>query len=173
MDMIGFPERLRAVIRQKKWTQKVLSEKSGITERTISRWMKKNVEPDKTNLDIIVEVLGCSRSWLVSGKGEMLTTKELEIATGETGNKYETLLDVQTKEPRPENTNLITVIDWLVDEYAEDSSSQLLLIEALLKHFPSFREFLEKKAKAPVAAGGSRLGQAGSGNGGGQEQAAG
>ena len=48
-------------------SQKEFSEKTGISQSTISEWKSKHTNPTSEKIMIICEVLGCTPEWLLSG----------------------------------------------------------------------------------------------------------
>jgi len=60
-------ERIFDRIRQLGISQKVFSEKTGISQSTISEWKSKGTNPTSEKIMIICEVLGVTPEWLLSG----------------------------------------------------------------------------------------------------------
>lgn len=64
--------RLRALLKEKNWTQTDLSKQAGIAETTISRWgADPETVPSRTSLNKIIAATGCALKWLRDGEGEM------------------------------------------------------------------------------------------------------
>lgn len=59
-----FYEKLQLVIREKKWSQKKLAEETGLSARTISRWMKEKTIPEWESIKQIADATGYNASWL-------------------------------------------------------------------------------------------------------------
>lgn len=73
-----FIERLQVVLFEKKWNQSRLAEKTGIDIGTISRWKKKNINPQDGSIHKIVAATGCSLDWLQYGTGTPFPQKKME-----------------------------------------------------------------------------------------------
>lgn len=71
-----FIERLQVVLFEKKWNQSRLAEKTGIDIGTISRWKKKNINPQDGSIHKIVAATGCSLDWLQYGTGTPFPQKK-------------------------------------------------------------------------------------------------
>lgn len=99
-------ERIFELIRERGYTQKEFSRKTGIAESTISDWKKKNTNPVSDKILIICEVLDVSPYFLLSGaenKGErsrenrtFVVSKESD--SGELVSYYDTLDEAGKKD---------------------------------------------------------------------------
>lgn len=65
--MLG--KRLKISMKAKKMNQRRLSEKTGIMESTISRWLRDERKPNADNIIIICKELDISADWLLGLKG--------------------------------------------------------------------------------------------------------
>lgn len=61
--------RLFETLRQREMSQKVFSEKTGISQSTISEWKSKRTNPTSEKIMIICKVLDVTPEWLLSGAG--------------------------------------------------------------------------------------------------------
>ena len=70
---MSFYQRLRILLDHLGWTNKKLSEQTGITGKTLSEWKVKPPDfmPRRSNINKIVKATNCSPFWLLSGDGEM------------------------------------------------------------------------------------------------------
>jgi SOS-response transcriptional repressor LexA len=59
-----FCDKLRVVMRSKGWNQKKLAEITGVTERTVSRWMRDGIKPGDTTLWKITHASGYNFKYL-------------------------------------------------------------------------------------------------------------
>ena len=60
-------ERVFARLNELNMTQKTFSERTGISQSTISEWKKKKTNPTSEKIMIICKVLEVSPEWLLSG----------------------------------------------------------------------------------------------------------
>ncbi len=60
-------DRIFERLKQIDMSQKEFSEKTGISQSTISEWKSKRTNPTSEKIMIICEVLNCSPQWLLSG----------------------------------------------------------------------------------------------------------
>ena len=75
--MITISDRIFEKLKQIDMSQKTFSEKTGISQSTISEWKSKRTNPTSEKIMIICSVLGVSPEWLLSGIEN----------TGDRGNK--------------------------------------------------------------------------------------
>jgi len=64
--MENFPKRLQKLLSSLNWTQLRLSQATGITEQTISRWMTSGDAPSMGSLKKISKATGCNPEWISS-----------------------------------------------------------------------------------------------------------
>lgn len=62
-------DRIFETLRQREMSQKVFSEKTGISQSTISEWKSKRTNPTSEKIMIICKVLDVTPEWLLSGAG--------------------------------------------------------------------------------------------------------
>ena len=60
-------DRIFAKLEEKEMTQKEFSERTGISQSTISDWKKKRTNPTTEKIMVICKVLDVSPEWLLSG----------------------------------------------------------------------------------------------------------
>ena len=60
-------DRIFERLKQINMSQKVFSEKTGISQSTISEWKSKRTNPTSEKIMIICKVLDCTPEWLLSG----------------------------------------------------------------------------------------------------------
>ena len=60
-------DRIFQLLKQKNMSQKVFSQKTGISQSTISEWKSKRTNPTSEKIMIICEVLDVTPQWLLSG----------------------------------------------------------------------------------------------------------
>ena len=79
-DAGGFHARLRACVVQSGMVVKELSDKAGISKRTIDGWLavKDPTTPKVDDAVAIARVLGVSVEWLVTGKGPEIIPSRLQ-----------------------------------------------------------------------------------------------
>ncbi len=58
-------------LKQLNMTQKIFSERTGISQSTISEWKSKHTNPTSEKIMIICEVLCVTPEWLLSGTGNI------------------------------------------------------------------------------------------------------
>ena len=74
-----FGENIEKALKQKKMTQKKLSEESGVTEASISHYIKGDREPRSRTVEILAGILGVSASFLLGyGTGKKVSDGKKE-----------------------------------------------------------------------------------------------
>ncbi len=76
-QVMTISDRIFEKLRQIDMSQKTFSEKTGISQSTISEWKSKRTNPTSEKIMIICNVLGVTPEWLLSGIEN----------TGDRGNK--------------------------------------------------------------------------------------
>jgi len=68
--MANFDERLKELREEKRLTQRELSIKTNITERTISRWENGGSIPDIEHVKILCAFFGCTSDYIIGIKDD-------------------------------------------------------------------------------------------------------
>lgn len=116
-----------------KMTQKQFAAKLEVHVNTIQRWEAGSTVPDANDLARIQKVFGISIDWLLSGDGPRYLS-ELE-------------------QPRPaevvpiENGFIESFRTWVAELISEDSAYRGWFKVQLMKCFPEFKEWAEKKQR--------------------------
>ena len=85
--MITISDRIFDKLKQIDMSQKTFSEKTGISQSTISEWKSKRTNPTSEKIMIICSVLGVTPEWLLSG---------VDPAASRNKNHAYYVIDVQT-----------------------------------------------------------------------------
>lgn len=96
-------ERIFNILAEKKITQKQFSERTGISQSTISDWKTKKTNPAADKIMVICDVLGVTPYELLSG-AESKNHKQLDyIIVDKTSEEYQLLEVVNTMESAEKN----------------------------------------------------------------------
>ena len=75
MSSIG--ERLNSIIVNKGLTPYQVSMRTGVSQSTLSRILKKNTKPNESNMKVLLKFFNIREEWLLTGEGKMLKTMQV------------------------------------------------------------------------------------------------
>jgi transcriptional regulator with XRE-family HTH domain len=153
--MDTFSKRLQLLARNKKIDQADLARAMNKSPASINRWFKGPRVANQKSLLELCEYFGCDYDWLKDGIGEPYPAKQNGKikATIEPGSKEKKqLLLANRNRPTVVQDHLRLIVEWMDEYYAEHPDQSIFFYEDIKDHYPSFREFIEKKAAREAVA---------------------
>ncbi len=124
-------------------TQKELAEELEISPNSLTNYTKGKSTPSVELVYKIADICGVNVIWLLSGNGEMLTGKEVQIdSTGEYGS-VENVFNQKIEELLSQNLQLKTQIINSENDY----SLIMAKVENVVNRLDSYAEFLDEPRK--------------------------
>ena len=104
-----FHDRMRKAIAMRGWSQCKLSEMTGISTVTLSKYVRGENEPSADRLRVIAEALGVSADWLLGLTDQREVNRKITNA-----QKFKQIFHISVEEVQPKD------LSWWQEEYKDE-----------------------------------------------------